>query len=415
VVVTNPRDNFVAPEAGAAYLFDGRTGALLGDLVGGSAQDRVGAGGPEKSTDSGVPPVDREGGGKAAPRGDGSAGIGSPDPGGAPQSLVSNFGVAALRNGNYVVQSANWNGNRGAATWGDGTVGVSGVVDPSNSLVGSNPDDQVSYFGVAALSNGNYVVSSPYWNSGRGAATWGDGTAGVRGPVDDGNSLVGSNPQDSVGNGGITALSNGNYVVSSSYWNAQRGAATWGDGTAGVRGPVDATNSLVGSMPGDQVSFYNFTFPGVAALPNGNYVVRSPQWNGRRGAATWGDGTAGVTGPVDATNSLVGSHPDDGVGSYSVVALANGSYVVTSPSWNGERGAATWGDGTAGVTGPVDATNSLVGSHPGDGVGYDLAALANGNYVVRSPQWNGGRGAATWADGTAGVTGAVDASNSLVG
>jgi len=45
----------------------------------------------------------------------------------------------------------------------------------------------------------------------------------------------------------------------------------------------------------------------VTALSNGNYVVESPYWNGQRGAATWGDGSAGVTGPVDATNSLVGT------------------------------------------------------------------------------------------------------------
>jgi hypothetical protein len=32
--------------------------------------------------------------------------------------------------------SPNWNGNRGAATWGDGTVGITGEVNENNSLVG---------------------------------------------------------------------------------------------------------------------------------------------------------------------------------------------------------------------------------------------------------------------------------------
>ena len=39
--------------------------------------------------------------------------------------------------------------------------------------------------GVTALSNGNYVVSSPNWTNGAaanaGAVTWGSGTAGVSG------------------------------------------------------------------------------------------------------------------------------------------------------------------------------------------------------------------------------------------
>jgi hypothetical protein len=105
-------------------------------------------------------------------------------------------------------------------------------------------------------------------------------------------------------------------------------------------------------------------------LTNGNYVVASPSWNGSLGAATWGDGTAGVTGTIDAGNSLVGSNPNDQVGSGSpgargVTALANGNYVVCSPYWDGGfsngRGAVTWADGTVGLAGPVGPGNSLIG------------------------------------------------------
>jgi hypothetical protein len=293
VVVTNPQDSFVAAGSGAAYLFNGRTGALPADLVGGAAQDQVGGG----STGSGP-------------------GAGGNAPGTAPLNQVGLGGVTALSNGNYVVQSPSWNGNRGAVTWGSGTAGVSGVVGPGNSLVGTNPGDQVGSGGgalqspgVVALANGNYVVQSPSWDGNRGAETWGKGTTGVQGPVDAGNSLVGSSPGDGVGFLGVTPLANGNYVVQSPLWDGGRGAATWGDGTAGVSGLLDASNSLVGSHPGDLVSSGNPGFssvPGVTALSNGNYVVVSPFWDGNRGAATWGDGTAGATGPVDTTNSLVG-------------------------------------------------------------------------------------------------------------
>ena len=123
---------------------------------------------------------------------------------------------------------------------------------------------------------------------------------------------------------------------------------------------------------------------GVTALSNGNYVVEQPRLEQRRGrhagAVTWGSGTAGVSGPVSATNSLVGSTANDYVGSNGVTALSNGNYVVSSPNWtNGaaaDAGAVTWGSGTAGVSGPVSATNSLVGSTANDGVGGGDGAAA---------------------------------------
>jgi filamentous hemagglutinin family protein len=79
VVVTKPGDNFAADNAGAVYLYDGATRALISILTGSQANDQVGLG-----------------------------------------------GVVALTNGNYVVSSSSWNGSRGAATWGNGTLGISG-------------------------------------------------------------------------------------------------------------------------------------------------------------------------------------------------------------------------------------------------------------------------------------------------
>src|SRR5207245_2014709 len=144
-------------------------------------------------------------------------------------------------------------------------------------------------------------------------------------------------------------------------------------------------------------------------------VIASRNWNGNRGAVTWGNGSTGVSGTVSAANSLVGSNGGESV-RYNVNALRNGSYVVVSTSWNGGRGGAAWGhDSTAG-SGAVAAGNSLVSSNPADGVvSYSVSSLSNGNYVVGSPIWNGSRGAATWGDGSTGVSGTVSAANSLVG
>ena len=294
---------------------------------------------------------------------------------------------------------------------------------------GSNFQDMPGAGGIIALSNGNYVVASPNWSNGAnvnaGAVTWGSGTSGITGPISTTNSLVGSNANDHVSSFGVTALSSGNYVVASPYWNGGfangRGAATWGSGTGGVTGTVSATNSLVGTAANDFVAFR------VTALSNGNYVVASPYWNGGfangRGAATWGGGTTGISGTISATNSLIGSNPSDYVSVGGVTALSNGNYVVASPNWkNGtlaNAGAATWGSGTSGISGTVSTANSLVGTSANDSVGYGVTALSNGNYLVASPSWNGNRGAATWASGTSGQTfdgnGTITGQNSLLG
>ncbi len=341
--------------------------------------------------------------------------------------------VTALSNGNYVVRSSNWDNGAataaGAVTWGNGITGITGVVSITNSLVGSTINDQVGDYGVVVLSNGNYVVRSPNWDNGAataaGAVTWGNGMTGITGTVSAVNSLVGSTAIDWVGEYDIVTLSNGNYIVRSPYWDngavTDAGAVTWGSGTTGITGAVSVTNSLVGSASGDIVD-------SVVALSNGNYVVQSPYWdNGMAtdaGAVTWGNGTTGTTGVVTITNSLVGSMADDHVGNFGVVTLSNGNYVVLSPGWdNGamtNAGAVTWGNGATGITGIVTVTNSLVGNTASDMVGIDdVTELSNGNYVVFSPSWDNGAvtnaGAVTWGNGTTGITGVVSITNSLVG
>jgi hypothetical protein len=317
---------------------------------------------------------------------------------------VGNY-IAPLSNGNYVVASPYWNNNVGAVTWVNGASGLIAQVSASNSLVGTRPNDKVGT-AIVALSNGNYVVSSPAWFDSAGAATWVSGTIGISEAVSAGNSLVGSNAGDQVGKS-ITPLSNGNYVVRSTDWHNTAGAATWGSGMSGIKGPVSELNSLVGSAYGDAVGLY------VTLLSNGNYLVRSP-WNGSIGAVTWASGTSGVSGVVSSANSLVGETTNDSVG-INVTPLDNGNYVVGSPYWNNKAGAATWGSGVSGVKGMVSTANSLVGGQPGDQVGASITAVANNNYVVGSPSWNGSVGAATWASGTSGVNGQVSDANSLVG
>jgi len=445
-------DNGAIPDAGAITFGSGASGITgvvspANSLVGGTANDQVGAGSVTElingnyvvgasSWDNGAI-VDAG----AVTFGSGTSGItGVISPvnslvGSTTGDLVGSNGVSVLTNGNYVVASQFWdNGaivDAGAVTFGSGTSGIAGVISPANSLVGRAARDGVGTHGVTVLTNGNYVVRSAFWDNGAtanaGAVTFGSGTSGITGVVSPVNSLVGSTASDFVGLSGVTALANGNYVVRSASWDngatANAGAVTFGSGTRGITGVVSPANSLVGSTTGDEVGV-----SGVTALTNGNYVVASEVWdNGaipNAGAVTFGSGAGGITGVVSPANSLVGSTASDGVGNLGVTALTNGNYVVRSETWdNGaipDAGAATFGSGTSGITGVVSPANSLVGSSAGDVVGGSgVTALTNGNYVVASESWDNGAianaGAVTFGPGTSGITGVVTPANSLVG
>ena len=456
-VVSSPYwDNGAAADAGAVTFGNGTTGisgviSSTNSLVGSKTSDNVG--GSVIVLNNGNYVVGSDSWDNGAVTNAGAATFGSGTTGisgiiSSSNSLVgSNFNdgvgvkITALHNGNYVVVSVSWdNGaliDAGAATFGNGTTGITGIISSSNSLVGSSANDQVGIQGVTTLSNGNYVVCSPNWTNGAilyaGAATWGSGTTGVSGVVSNINSLVGSKTEDNIGNY-VAALSNGNYVVYSPYWDngaiSNVGAATWGNGTIGVSGVISSTNSLIGGSGNDNIGSY-----GVTALKNGNYVVSSPVWNNGAisdaGAATWGNGTTGVSGFVSSSNSLVGSTGNDYVGNTGITALSNGNYVVGSYLWdNGtviNAGAATWGNGTIGISGTISSSNSLVGTTTNEEVGnihgfqganvpYNgIIPLSNGNYVVGSTQWDNGAGAVTFGNGTTGISGVISSNNSLVG
>lgn len=378
---------------------------------------------------------------------------------------VGSGGITMLKNGNFVILSPHWHNqdvaDAGAVTWGDGTLGVSGVVSTENSFVGGTQGDAVGTAGsVTALGNGNYVIATPTWTNpgatmvtptpeaNAGAATLGNGQGGSTGEISSANSLVGLQQDDSIGIGGVTALPNGNYLVDSYVWNngavADAGAVTFGDGVAGVVGAVSAANSLVGSNADDLVGASAISSgppylgtPGVTALPNSNYVVVSYHWaNGaasEAGAASFASGSTGLSGAITAANSLVGARAQDHIGSGGVAVLSNGNYVVDSPDCANvsatKAGAVTWADGSAGLAGVVSASNSLVGIQANDAVGggtligspdhHHVTALADGNYVVISSAWSNGAtsnvGAVTWVDGSQAQPSVVSAADSLIG
>lgn len=172
----------------------------------------------------------------------------------------------------------------------NGNTGLTGIISSANSLIGSQASDGVGEL-IGVLSNGNYVVGSRQWDNGgivnAGASTWCDGATGRIGTVSISNSLVGSSTNDRVG--GIFPLSNGNYLATSQDWDngssVDVGAVTFANGTIGVTGTINSSNSLIGNA-----SNTNFEFIEIDELTNGNYVVKIPFGFG---STTWGSATTG--------------------------------------------------------------------------------------------------------------------------
>lgn len=404
---------------------------------------------------------------------------------GASSNGFAGLKVTPLSDGDYVVSmpftTIDGKLQAGAVHLADGTVGSAGVISSANSLVGGAAFDQVGWAqvgeGVTVLSNGNYVVTSYQADingvSNAGAVTLIDPTSPVTGSISAANSLVGATEEDRVGAGGVVALTNGNYVVSSGSADIngvmQAGAVTFGNGVTGVTGPVSAVNSLHGTRFAEQVGERGLGTLPVFALPNGNFVVVSPRLGLTEGdsvgAVTIVDGSVGLSGAVDGNNSFMGRTAGDfrfpystllsgnrfainarfsaslteadvgsvtvfegqpgftgtfsestsllGVGQAFVTELANGNIVVGSPAFdvNGaiNAGAVTLVDATTGTQGVVDSTRSLVGTTSNDGVGREIIPLSSGNFLSVNPQFD--------ANGLsqAGAVTLIDGTNGLTG
>lgn len=325
--------------------------------------------------------------------------------------LVTGDGVGetltALPDGNYVIVSPTFDASRGAVTWASGTTATTGSPSATDSLMGTTAGDLIgggSYVvhGVTVLADGSYVVASPAWSNGAGAVTW-MAASNRSGNVSEQNSFVGDASGDRIGFGGVVSLGDSNaYAISSPYWNSGRGAVTRASGM--MRGTPSSSNSLIGHAPGDLVGFGTLGFHGLTLLTNGSYVVTSPNWsdpngNSNVGAVTWCPVTSGCTGEVAASNSLIGTSGADWVGygpasaGTGVTALPGGHFLVASPDVSigtmGSVGALTWMSGTQSRAMQVARANSMVGGTALDSVSESTVQLqADGDVVVFSPDWS---------------------------
>jgi hypothetical protein len=120
-----------------------------------------------------------------------------------PDGAAEDVYVSVLEDGNYVIASSGWGGNRGLVHWASWNVTTSGELNASNSIVGECAGQQIGH-GVSALRNGRYVIGSPEWepcgslSADLGAVTWMEGGP-VTGTVDAMNSIIGDSDSDRVG------------------------------------------------------------------------------------------------------------------------------------------------------------------------------------------------------------------------
>jgi len=133
----------------------------------------------------------------------------------------------------------------------------------------------------------------------------------------------------------------------------------------------------------------------VTVLPNGNIVVIDQNYSIPAGAVNVGAVYLYDGATLNLISTLTGSTANDNVGFNGITVLANGNYVVRNPNWdNGaivDAGAVTFCNAATGTNGAVSPANSLVGSKANDNIGSNsVTALTNGNYVVVSTAWDNG-------------------------
>ena len=386
VISTSQDDEGGQTDVGSVHLVDGQTGAIIGTpLFGNDADDRLGSGGiVELSNGNFVvsSPNDDEGGQTdvgSVRLVDGQTGmvIGVPLVGDVSEDEVGSRSPVALPNGNYVVRSPNDDEggivDAGAVRLVDGQTGAL-IGTP---LVGDVENDRIGSSRVSPLPNGNYVVRSSLNDENgvinAGSAHLMDGQTGVV----IGTPLIGDVENDFLG-GSVTTLSNGNFVVSARFAD-ENGLVDSGLTTL-VNG---ATGAVIGEpLAGDDA---NDNLGEVVALSNGNYVVSSSS-DDDSGSADVGSVRLmnGATGaPIGAT--LFGGAASESLGNEGVTPLPNGNFVVLSSledvGGNVDVGSVRLIDGATGA--PIGAP--FPGGATADFFNPEVVALANNNFALVAP------------------------------
>ena len=297
--------------------------------------------------------------------------------------------VTGLPNGGFVVT---WQDNSSSST----TSIKAQMFDANGAKVGSEFLVNTSTANirwlpyVTALSNGNFVVT---WTDFSG--TLGDSSSGsakaqlfsANGTKIGTEFLVNTSTANEQEPFGITALANGGFVV---MWSDSSGT---GDvsGTWSVKAQVyDGTGNRVGSELDVNTQTQGNQLGGsVAGLSNGNFVVTWEDDSGIGGDAS-GYGIKGqlfgANGTKIGTEFLVNTQTASDQTLPEITALSNGGYVITWQDASGTLGDAS---GTSIKAQVFDANGNKFGSEllinsqtGGNQTAPTIGALANGGFVV---------------------------------
>ncbi|MEM8843569.1 MAG: hypothetical protein AAGB35_00825 [Pseudomonadota bacterium] len=380
VIASSSDDVSGVGNGGSVRLVNGDTGAEINSIEGDAAGDNIGSGGVTALGNNNfviASPNDEVGAVSAAGSVilvDGSTGIEiNSIAGDAASDSLGSEGVTTLGNNNFVIASANDDvgaiSNAGSVRLVDGGTGVE-----INTLAGDVANDSLGSDGITALGNNNFVIVSINDDVGgvlnAGSVRLVNGITGV-----EINALAGDFFIDNLGSGGVTALSNNNFVIASPNDDvsgvSNAGSVILVDGSTGLE-----INALAGDIASD-----NLGSGGVTALGNNNFVIASP--NDDEGGVSNAGSVRLVNGSTGAEiNGLVGDSADDMLTSGGVTALNNNNFVVISDvdDENGviDAGSVLLVDGVTGLQiGPI-----LAGDDAGN---FDDAIIVNpdsGNYYV---------------------------------
>ncbi len=237
----------------------------------------------------------------------------------------------------------------------------------------------------------------------------------------------------------LTSLGNGNWIMGSPQWNANRGGVTFISPTridaGALVGTLGSANSLVGASAGDN---YGLTMrqdgrAGVGVvqignLANANYILTLDGARTKIVPIDLNAATNGISGLVSSSNALL---VPDSVG--SITQLSTGDLVIANDAWSGNKGyvrvvpySGSFYSTFTGSLSSVTSFNSLIGSQAGDKVGTSITETGGGYFLAKSAytrgftQWTnqGGTvdlGGLTYMGASSPVTGVLSSANSLLG
>ncbi|MDX8355418.1 tandem-95 repeat protein [Cognatiyoonia sp. IB215182] len=256
-----------------------------------------------------------------------------------------NPSVTALANGHFVVTWHSWDkqqGDTSSSAIKARTFDANGYEIVSEFLVNEYTNDSQLYSSVTALTNGHFVVTWHSWDQQQGDPFW----SAVKARIfnENGDEIVSEFRVNEFTdwwqeNPSVTALANGGFVVTWASLDQQQGDTDF----AAIKARIFNENGaeIVSEFVVNEYTNDWQVYPSITALTNGNFVVTWLSQDGQQGDT---DGSAIKARIFDANgdeivneflvNEFTNSWQDDP----SVTALANGGFVVTWASNDGQQG-----------------------------------------------------------------------------